>query len=573
MELPLCTEAIYSNAYFNYLISTDNELLDAGRSVFFDCKTMVDERYGVGYRLLQAGETYNIDETYYESIPKCYGLMENTAVEDTGAARLYTLPGINVSGKDVLIGYIDTGIDYRNPLFSNASGTRIEAIWDQTEEVYGTSPAVFGYGAEYTREQIDEALLSDDPFAIVPSRDDIGHGTFLASVASGGVDAAENFRGMAFESGILVVKLKQAKKNLRDFFFVAEDAPCYSEDDIILAVRYLLNKAALLNKPLVICFGIGSSQGNHTGSTALESYLEQFVNVRGLCVVSSVGNELGYSGHYAGNITRLMEGGTDNIEIGVGDNCKGFSMELWGKAPGLLRTAILSPTGERFSGIPFLGDRSVEIRFLYEGTRVYVSNVGIDDINGDQIILFRFERPTEGIWTIEVEGYGRQLITGFDAWLPINEFLDAEVRFVRGEPEVTICSPGNSRGVISVAGYDHINKSLYFRSGRGYTRDGKIKPDITAPAVSVKGAFATSGSGSLFTKRTGTSVASAVTAGAAALIMDWVRSQGIYPGVSTEIIRQLLIRGVKYVNDVTYPNERWGYGVLDLLSTFEKLRT
>ena len=220
-----------------------------------------------------------------------------------------------------------------------------------------------------------------------------------------------------------------------------------------------------------------------------------------------------------------------------------------------------------------MSDGSVDIRFLYEGTRVSVSNIAIDDITGDQVLLFRFDRPTEGIWTIEVSEYENRLITGFDAWLPIRDFLDTNIRFVRSEPEVIICAPGNGRGAISVAGYDHVKKSLYFRSGRGYTRDGKIKPDITAPSVSVKGAFATTSGRSLYTRASGTSIGAAITAGAAALIIDWVGGLETYPGVSTEIIRQLLIRGVKHIEDIPYPNTKWGYGVLDLLSTFEKLRT
>lgn len=571
MALPLCTEAIYSNEYFNYVIRNENTLVANDVLPRFECTTMVGGGYGVGYKLHEAGATYDLAKNYYESVPKCYGLMDVSVVEDTGAERLYELPGINVSGKDIIIGFIDTGIDYRNPIFSTPAGTRIEYIWDQGEEVYGTAADYMGFGAEYNKAMIDEAIASEDPYNIVPSIDEIGHGTFLASIAAGGRDEAEGFRGMAFLSSIVVVKLKQAKKNLRDFYFIADDAPCYSEDDILLGIRYLLDKAMEINKPIVICIGVGSSQGNHTGSSVLELYLERLVNTRGICTVSSVGNELGYGGHFAGHLAG-QENAMERVEIGISGVSRGFFVELWGRAPGILKTALLSPTGERYSNIPFLDDRSVEIRFLYEGTKVYVTNISIDGATGDQLIFFRFEGATQGIWTIEVNSYEKQLATDFDAWLPIKQFLDTEISFVKSEPDVTICSPGNTRGVISVAGYDHINKSLYFRSGRGYTRDGAIKPDITAPSVSVKGAFATASGRSLYTTMSGTSVGAAVTAGAAALIMNWVRNQGIYPDISTEIVRQILIRGAKHVSDIPYPNNWWGYGVLDLLSTFEKLR-
>lgn len=84
---------------------------------------------------------------------------------------------LSLTGRDVVLGFVDTGIDYRNPVFRRADGsTRILAIWDQSVQT-GTPPDGYFYGSEYTREQINEALQAEDPLELVPSVDEIGHGT------------------------------------------------------------------------------------------------------------------------------------------------------------------------------------------------------------------------------------------------------------------------------------------------------------------------------------------------------------------------------------------------------------
>lgn len=441
----------------------------------------------------------------------------------------------------------------------------------------GAGAPVFGYGAEFSRQDIDEALASDDPYSVVPSRDENGHGTFMASVAAGAVSEEENFSGMAPECHIVAVKLKQVKRIIREFYLINEDAPCYGEDDIILGVKYLISKAIELGRPMVICLGIGTSQGDHNGNTNLEQYLDSIVNLRGICVVSSAGNELGFGNHYSSNNRVTDNSFEDQMEIHVGSNDRGFSMEIWGNAPGLLKISILSPTGERFDNISPLRDGVTVASFLYEGTYVYIENTVVESTSGDQLIFLRFENPAEGIWTINVTETIGNVGRGFDAWLPIHGFMNSNTMFVRPDPDITLCAPGNGRGAITVAGYNHYTKALYVNSSRGFTRNGKIKPDITAPAVNVYGAFAGTGRGAagqrmLFIRMDGTSIASAFTAGAASLILEWALVNGNNPGIDTESVKQMLIRGARHVADVSYPNRAWGWGVLDIFGAFEAMR-
>ena len=116
-------------------------------------------------------------------------------LNQAGILSIQNYPTLQLKGNGVLIGFIDSGIDYENEVFRNLDGsTRIAAIWDQTEQS-GTPPSQFLYGSEYSRELINEALASDSPSSVVPSVDETGHGTFIASLAAGNAVPSRQFLG------------------------------------------------------------------------------------------------------------------------------------------------------------------------------------------------------------------------------------------------------------------------------------------------------------------------------------------------------------------------------------------
>ena len=129
------------------------------------------------------------------------------------------------------------------------------------------------YGTAYSQEELNQALGMEDPFSLVPSRDENGHGTFLAGVAAGSALPQQSFSGAAPEALIAIVKLKPAKEYLKEIFYVTGSAPAYQSTDIMLGIRYLILLADALKKPLVICIGLGSNQGSHSGSSPLDSML------------------------------------------------------------------------------------------------------------------------------------------------------------------------------------------------------------------------------------------------------------------------------------------------------------
>lgn len=227
----------------------------------------------------------------YNSFPSLYTLNSLVSLDISGITAVQNNPDLNLLGKDVLIGIIDTGIDYRHQAFKNTDGTtRIQSIWDQSEQS-GVPPDSFTFGSEYDTDLINKALQSDNPLSIVPSVDTNGHGTAISSIAAGSPTNDQSFRGVAPEADLVVVKLKDAKKNLKDLFFVPDGLLCFQESDIMLAARYLVTVSIELNKPIVICIALGTSMGGHDGNGPLSSYLDNLAQLPGIGVSVSAGNE------------------------------------------------------------------------------------------------------------------------------------------------------------------------------------------------------------------------------------------------------------------------------------------
>ena len=466
-----------------------------------------------------------------------------------------------------MIGIIDTGIDYENPLFKNADGTtRIAGIWDQTIQT-GREPEGFLYGSEYIREEINEALQSDNAKEIVPTTDTDGHGTFVASVAAGGENVEEDFLGAAPRAILGIVKLKEAKKYLKQFYFINEEAKCYQENDIMLGMRYLELIAEKEQLPLIFCIPLGTNLGDHNGTSPLGNLLSYYSNVHNMAVVLGGGNEANQRHHYYGRLEG--ERGKDSVEIRVERTGAGFTLEMWTDIPNIFMITITSPAGERIPFPTVKQSESTSVHsFVFERTTVYVDYRLLVERTNSELAFIRFENAVEGIWKVEVEAI--QVADGiFHMWLPVKEFLSGEVYFLRSNPDWTITEPGCVWTAMTAANYNGSNNSIAIDSGRGYTRNGSLKPDFAAPGINVTGATGRN----QFVERSGSSISTAITAGASALLMEWLYYQLGRRNVDTVQIKNLLVLGTNRMDTEEYPNRVWGYGTLDLYKTFDELRS
>lgn len=528
------------------------------------CIRSINEKYDVWYYRNENLTPLSIARYTYAAIPKCFGLVDSTALEASGILRLQDANTLSLKGQGVFVAFIDTGINYTDEAFLDFAGnTRIYSMWDQTagENIQENNCQ---FGTIYTKEQINQALKSEDPLQVIPEQDENGHGTFLASVACGSEDIQNDFTGAAPEAELLVVKLKQPGEELRNFYFIPENKECYAETDIMLGIAWAEQIATEQNRPLVICIGFGCNHGNHNGGSALCDYLDSIAQRRHRAVVIATGNEAAKQHHYLGLVESVLQ--PDRIEINV-EKRMGFYAEVWDLAPERISIVVQSPTGERrpVSGPQTSGSQTYQ--FLYEGTKLTVDFRKGGRVSRDQLMFLRFSNASEGIWTLLI--YPQNVVNGiFHIWLPMEGMTEGRVYFLNPNPDTTLTMPSDAVVSMAVGGYQATTGASYLESGRGFLSGGYTKPDFVAPAVEVSG----KGLRGQYIRETGTSVAAAITAGACAQILEWavVKQNGL--GINSVDIKNFLIRGCRHTLEQSYPNPQNGFGQLDVQQSFELIR-
>lgn len=528
------------------------------------CYQQVNGRYFTIYSPVKELNEAFINQIPYGALPKLYGEMSTAALDISGVTQLANQPVLNLKGQGVLIGIVDSGIDYTHPAFLDEYGnTRILRIWDQTSNA-GTPPMGINYGTEYTEDQINEALRAENPFDIVNTTDATGHGTFLAGVTAGSADPVNDFTGAAPEAKIVVVKLKPAKKFLRDFYFINDNVIAYQENDIMLGLNYLRRFAVDVGLPMSIPFGLGSNLGGHDGFSSLSYIMNSISYLPGFCICVPTGNEGNSRQHYHGTITNASQ--SEQIELSVSSDVRGIILEIWGQNPSVLSIGIESPTGEALPRIPARLRTTQKYNFIFDRTTVIVDYELVDSSTTDEVITLRLETPTQGIWKINV--YSNTDDSVFDAYLPGINFIGNNAYFLRSDPNITLTGPSSASNVITVSGYDAVTGAFYVDAGRGFTRINTLKPDICAPCTFITGPNLRGG----YEQRSGTSLAAAITAGACAQFLTWSITNKNSPLITSTNIKSSLIRGAIRKPGEIYPSRQWGYGTLDVYNSFDVLR-
>ncbi|MCI8427221.1 MAG: S8 family peptidase [Lachnospira sp.] len=456
-------------------------------------------------------------------------------------------------------------------MFRNSAGnSKIAVLWDQTfksdtvKDVNVLSNSV-PYGELFFKEDIDRILADidrgEEPQEQSPEIEKNGHGTYVASLAIGAAPEAE----------LVIVRLKPAKKYLRDFFLINDSAEAFEESDIMIGVRYLLEYSRSVDKPMVILLGLGTGSGPRTGATPLGNVLNSVAAMSNIVVVTAMGNEANTRGHVKG----VAESETNpyTIELNVGNAEKGFVLEIWANTLDVLSVSIVSPSGESNPRIPAKEGETTKLNFILEKSKVEINYQVVESISGYELIFIKFIKPASGIWKINVYSL-TNILGSFNAWLPIKAYLSGDTYMLRSIPDTTLTEISADSRVISVGSYNHVTGAVDIDSGRGYAALGWVKPELVAPGINVYGAK----SGGGYTYRSGTSAAAAIVAGASALLLCW----GVY--YENEIllgnneIKYILIRGAVRRDTLAtdtfeeYPNPVLGYGKMNLFNSFIQLR-
>ena len=452
-----------------------------------------------------------------------------------------------LEGRDVITAIIDSGIDYFHPDFRNENGsTRILALWDQTlQPREGEKPPYeFRRGVEFDREDIDRALAAGseaEGFQIVPSR------THVAGIAAGnGRASAGRYTGVAPESELLVVKLGYAGENA---------FPRTTE--LMTALDYVVQKALEYRKPAAINISIGNTYGGHSGTSLLETYIDDISNYGRNVICVGSGNEGAARGHAQGT---LREGFSEEIQLAVAPYETTLSVQIWKNYTDDFDISVISPSGKRVGPLQqILGAQ----RFTLDGTEILLYYGEPSPYSPYQEIYISFlpvaDYIDSGVWRFELIPH--RIVQGnYNLWLPSQAVLSAGTGFLYPSEEITLTIPSTASRAITVSAYDAYSMQLADFSGRGYTREtNQIKPDIAAPGVNITSCAPGGG----YVTASGTSMATPFVTGGAALLMQWGIIDGNDPFLYGEKLKAYLIKGARHIEAVTeYPNPEIGWGTL-----------
>lgn len=460
---------------------------------------------------------------------------------------------LNLSGRGVLTAVIDSGIDYSNPDFRNEDGsTRIRALWDQS--IPGSPPEGYSMGTEYTREQINTALLEQGRARqeqIVPSRDVSGHGTSVAAIAAGNGRGSVGriYAGVAPESELLIVKLGNPRR---------EGFPRTTE--LMQGVDYVLRKALEYRMPVAINISFGNTYGSHEGTSLLERYLDDMSNYWKSVICVGSGNEGTSAGHTSGILREREE---QRVELGVQQREPALNVQIWKSYADEVEISLINPSGIRVGPV---SERLGTQRFQIGGTEILLYYGKPSPYQTNQEIYFDFI-PTgsyidSGVWQFVFTP--RKIVTGvYQMWLPSQGVLNQGTAFLNPVSSTTLTIPSTAARVVTVGAYDARTFSYADFSGRGAVEKNAEmwiqKPDLAAPGVRVTTAKAGGG----YAEYTGTSFAVPFVTGSAALLMEWGIVKGNDPYLYGEKVKAYLRRGARHLPGYKqWPNNQLGYGVL-----------
>lgn len=495
-------------------------------------------------------------EVVYIEKPHRLFFSDRQALERSCVYYAWSEP-YSLGGEGVLAAVIDSGIDWKNTDFRNPDGsTRILKLWDQTvaPESSGYAPPE-GYvvGTEYNRDVINLALSGDEAAlrSMNLSRDYSGHGTFVTGIAAGnGQGMAGSFRGVAFESELIIVKLGDSEQ--RQFPRTTR---------LMEAVNYCIMEAQKAGKPVVINLSFGNNQGSHDGTDLLSTYLNAASDVWKNVIVCGSGNEAGNGIHASGMLSGRK---AESVELAVGEYESGFNLQLWKNYSDEYGVELIAPSGERSGNLRTYGADRVSL----DNTQVYVYYGQPTPYSRYQQLYFEFVPAggyvTPGVWRIVLTPV--RIVDGrYDLWLQESATLNEDTRFFSPSEETTLTVPSAAGKVITVGAYNSRTDAYADFSGRGYTRtNDNIKPDIVAPGVNIVSTAVNGG----YMVRSGTSMAVPFVSGSAALLMQWGIVKRNDPYLYGEKVKAYLIRTARHLPGEPVPSKRTGWGALCLRNVF-----
>ena len=496
-----------------------------------------------------------LEEVEYIEKPKSlvYGIYE---AKLNSCVIPLQIPLGDLSGEGVLLAVIDSGIDYYLEDFRNSNGSRILYLWDQGEvpnpAMNRYPPRGFRNGVEYTREQINQALASGsrkEAEEYVPQQDRSGHGTAVAAIAASS-NPEMLLTGVAPKTDLLVVKMAQTQES---------DFPATTQ--LLRGVTYAIRKSLEVNKPLVINLSFGNTYGSHDGSSLVERFLDAASEIGRTCICVGAGNEAASGGHCSFNVKERKE-----VEVAIAEKESTTNIQFWKSYEDEMIITLVAPNQQKFQ--VEMGAMDVRQEYIFADTKVLIYAGTPKPYSTKQEIFFVFlpiqQYIDAGVWRFQIEE--KRVVDGaVQLYLPPALQRNTGTRFLLQTPQLTMTIPASATRVVSVGAYDDNLQSYADFSGRGRKEGFSLlateggKPDLVAPGVGILATKAGGGSDSY----TGTSFATPMISGSAALLMEWGLIQGRDPYLYGEKIKAYLRKGAKPLRgEENYPNDKVGWGAL-----------
>lgn len=541
--------AVGNNDKVEVIVKFSGDVLEISRRLQAEVEVLLQ-----GYAIITLApadipKLYSYPQIENIELPKSLYIASQYNLISTCVRSVQENKNLNLNGNGVIVAVIDSGIDYTHLDFRNEDGSsRILYLWDQTES--GTPPAGFSAGAEYTQQQINSALNSETPLQIVPSTDLNGHGTAVAGVAAGnGRESNGENIGVAPNADLIIVKA--GTKGYASFARTTE---------LMRGVKYVIDKARQLNKPIAINMSFGMNNGSHLGDSLFETYLSDVSAEWKTSIIIPTGNE-GSAGHHYHDV--LQSNSTKTVEFFTIEGLERFYISMWKNFADTLSVELIFPDGASTgvigieSQIKNIRMRNVMLTVIYgQPTHYSVGQEIFFDIKAITGTVF------SGVWRLQI--ISNNIVDGsIQMWLPTIEEVTDRTHFSNPTRYNSMTIPSTAERVIKVAGYnDRIGNIAEF-SGIGSLNMSLPNPDLAAPAVGIL----TVKKGGGYDSFTGTSMAAPFVTGSAALMMQWGIVNQNDPFLYGERIKAFLRLGATRRIVLEYPNPMYGYGTLCLSNT------
>lgn len=362
-----------------------------------------------------------------------------------------------LTGKGVYVGIIDSGLDIYNPEFRGENGLRIAKYWNQNAAYDSANGNIYETGRIYSRDELEEIVAKGMPLG-----GNLRHGTEVASVAAG-----SNI-GISGSADIIVVE-QSSEQNYPDTI------------SIMMGIDFLVRYSIDNSVPLVINLSYGNNFGAHDGTSVLELFIDTVSQMAKVSIVTGTGNDGIRELHTSGILGNVSFA---DLDVAVGDGVDNFGIQIWKSYIDSFDVLVYTPS---YNIAAYLTEGRIVKEKTALNTNVYGIFQSPSPYSSKQLVYIFLQSDggvENGVWHIRL--MPKSIVNGiYNAYLPNDSYVTGRVVFERSTANGSLTIPSTSQRIISVASYNHENNSLAGFSGRGYTTDNIVKPDVAAPGVGV----------------------------------------------------------------------------------------